>query len=136
MSIKKKITIYGIAALLLFGVGFWVGRGDYGTKTTKNEKTRKKQETKIVERIVEKPGGERVIYRTIREKKDETSKKRVETVKNSKKWLVGLSRSVYGYKTPSATHTLSVYKKAAGSLYVGLWGTTDAEYGVGLIYSF
>ena len=133
---SKGLTYFAVYTVIILGAGYLLGNGDYTSKVSQTEKNRSKQDIKVVEKIIEKPGGERIIYRTRTEKKDETTKKKlVKTVKD-KKWLVGLSRSVYGYSSPGPTHTLSVYKKSVYGLYVGVWGTTNSEYGVGLMYNF
>ena len=133
---SRKLIYYLLGVAIIFASGFYAGTQDYTTKVVQKDKSKSKQDIKVVEKIVEKPGGERIIYRTRTEKRENRNNKTVTKTVKSKKWLVGLSRSVYGYSTPGPTHTLSVYKKTLGGLYVGAWGTTNSEYGVGLIYSF
>ena len=133
---KRKIAIFSAAALLLFGAGFWMGRGDYTEKIEQTLNERNKQDKRTVEKIVEKPSGERIIYRTIREKSDQTKKQTLTKTIKSNTWLVGLSYGSEAFLPSRQVYTLSVDRKVLGGLYMGLYGTSNGGYGVGIKYSF
>jgi len=133
---KKKILIFSVYTVLLLGAGFYSGKGDFDSKTTSTTETRNTEDSRIIERIVIKPGGEKIIYREIIVHKDATVKNRVVTIRNSNNWLVGLTYGHQDYYNGKEVYTLSLDRKILGGAYMGLYGTSTGELGVGLRFSF
>ena len=133
MNFKRIGIAVGYSLVLLAG-GFYFGTQNYTSKTTQVEKNRLKQDIKIVEKIVIKKSGEKIIYRTRTEKKDERGSKSVVTIKKDRDWLAGLS---YGQNLSGAQiYTLSVDRKIFSGVYVGVFGTSNKQYGVGVKIAF
>jgi hypothetical protein len=132
----KNIRLISLALILGLGFGFYAGKKDNETEYTKKEQNREKEETKIVEKIIERPGKEKIIYRTIRERTDKRTKKQTEIVTKSPDWLVGVSADSDAILGRGGSYTISLDRKVLGDLYMGVYGSTDNQVGLSLRYSF
>lgn len=125
MDMKTKI----FSIVLIAGC---IGSFMYGRSTVKPEiKEVNTVDTVIEERIVEKPGGERVVYRKVKEKKASTK-----TKTTKKDWIVSLTQTSFDGPGNDAIYGLQVSKRMWGSAHFGLYARTDSETGLVFSYQF
>jgi len=94
--------------------------------------TKIEKDVVIEEKIIEKPGGERIIERVV---KDRSSSHQIKAVYKPK-YILGLSGGSRFDGRSKPTYTLSVQRRIAGELFMGVYGTTDKEVGLILSYAF
>ena len=119
-----------VGMAIVCAIGFYAGSQHY----EEIKQDLKKTNTVVVERIVVKPGGEKIITRTIREQTTHSSTQSKRPVKSD--WIMGLSASYNGPKGISPIVTLDVYRRVVLDVYVGLYGRSDGEIGVGFKVNF
>jgi len=128
MDLKTKILIFSVYTLILGSVAYFEGKGDLQIL----ERTQIVTETDIIikEKIIIKPGGERIIYRETKDNSRRTSD-RIKYLPG-KDWLIGLSVGVHGSKD----YTLTLDRKIYKNLFMGVYGRNNGELGVSLRYTF
>lgn len=115
---------------IVCGIAFYAGSQQYDEMKQEMNKTN----TVTVERIVEMPGGERIITRTIKVQSTRSSSQT--RIISKKDWIVGLSAAYVGEKGRSPILTLAVDRRIVLDVYLGLYARSDGEVGMGLKYSF
>ena len=132
MGLKKTISKYVSIVLISIGVGFYAGTSNYTTKVVQTQTNKYKQDTKVVEKIVEK-GDEKTTYRTTIGTTVGTEKKTVTKTTKDNLWIVGLTYPIIG---KDKYYIFSLDRKVFSNIYIGVYGTSEAEYGVGLKFAF
>lgn len=127
---NKKVMSIIVYSCILLGAGFYLGTQNYSTKVTQTEQNRSQEDIRIVEKIIIKKDGEKIIYRTRTEKRDQTSKKRLQIIKKDHTWIGGLA---YGI---DQKYTISLDRKIFTNLYGGVYATSGGDFGVGLKITF
>ena len=138
MNSKTKYTIIGVVIALSALGGYQIGRGDkiIVTKTVEVEKIVK--DVVIEEKIVEKPGGERIIYRTTKDKSKSESTASSDRIEKpmSKKWILGLSRGLSQLDNLKVPYTISLDRRILSRAFVGVYARNDGEVGVSVKLTF
>ena len=128
---KRKYTILLATHLIVAGLAYSI----------KDSRTELKIETKEVVKVVNrdiikeitKPDGTKIVIKDRSTENTQEHASKTSLIKpDSRKWLIGLSAPPQGFSPV----TLTLHRKVFKNLYMGLYGRTDGEIGIGLTMSF
>lgn len=134
---NKMLALY---AVCIFMLGTYVGGimnpPDKSVEIVEVEKVRER--VRVVTKIKERPDGskETVIVEESQKESESMSKYKEKISRSKRDWFIGLSAASVGEQPGPPTYTLRVDRRILLDGYVGVYGRTDGEFGLGFSYHF